>query len=199
MVKAKEGSKEQRKARREERVWNAWLWGAEGNEVWDESGRTALRIDQALRQNARAAAADVSQVESEQFAWQAGRWGNQPSGVQGDAELLKAALLSLGSCSLNEIRETEKLSTSESDSKSQSSGDEAETRASAKSASTSGNSGGRHENCRSSLSMFSFGAERSIHCSCLWNTEKSGEFADDSRKRRLGNLSPIDRVSDDVL
>jgi hypothetical protein len=195
MVKAKEGTKEQRKARREERVWNTWLWGAKGNAVWDESGRTALRIDQALRQNARAAAADVSQVESEQFAWQAGRWGHQQSTAQGDGDLLKAALLSLGSCSLNEIRETEKA-TSESDSKSQSSGDEAETRASSKPESTSGS---RHENCRSSWSMFSFGAERPIHCSCLWNTEKSGEFADASRRKRPGNLSPIDRVSDDVL
>lgn len=196
MVKAKEGTKEQRKARREERVWNTWLWGAKGNAVWDESGRTALRMDQALRQNARAAAADVSQVESEQFAWQAGRWGHQPSTAQADGDLLKAALQSLGSCSLNEIRETEKHSTSESDSKSQSSGDEAETLASAKPASTSG---GRHENCRNSLSRYLFGAERPIHCSCLWNTEKSGEFANDSRRKRLGNLSPVDKVSDDVL
>ncbi|KAG0627825.1 hypothetical protein M758_2G230800 [Ceratodon purpureus] len=196
MVKMKDGTKEQRKAKRDERVWNTWLWGAKGNAVWDENGRTALRIDQALRQNARTAAADVSQVESEQFAWQAGRWGHQPSTAQGDGDLLKAALQSLGSCSFNEIRETEKNSTSESDSKSQSSGDEGETRASAKPASSSGV---RHENCGSSLARYLFGAGGPIHCSCLWNTEKSGEFADDSRRKRLGNLSPVDRVSDDVL
>lgn len=121
MVKS---TKEQKKARREERAWDTWLWGAKGNAVWDESGRTALRIDQALRQNARAAAAEVSQVESEQFAWQAGRWGHQPITAQGDGELLKAALKSLGSCTLKEIQEKERNSTSESDSKSQSSGDE---------------------------------------------------------------------------
>lgn len=192
-------TKEQRKARREERAWSTWLWGAKGNAVWDEGGRTALRIDQALRQNARAAAADVSHVESEQFAWQAGRWGHQPSPAQGDGDLLKAALLSLGSCSLNETREAErKCSTSESDCKGESSGDDAETtRAAGKPATASGI---RHENCQSSLGMYAFGAERPIHCSCLWSySEKAGEFADHSRRRRLGNLSPVDRVSDDVL
>lgn len=229
MVKS---TKEQKKARREERAWNTWLWGAKGNAVWDESGRTALRIDQALRQNARAAAAEVSQVESEQFAWQAGRWGHQPSTAQGDGELLKAAVRSLGSCTLKEIQETERSANSESDSKSQSSGDESEGRASTKTASASGTSGSRHGNsacrdvyecrkcgCRGSLAdgiaqnsaygsvslcrcklprqtslpkeqqedtgglasvlttraswpMYSFGAERPIHCSCLWNSEK---------------------------
>uniref|UniRef100_A0A7I4BQA1 F-box domain-containing protein n=1 Tax=Physcomitrium patens TaxID=3218 RepID=A0A7I4BQA1_PHYPA len=249
-------SKEQRKARREERAWNTWLWGAKGNAVWDESGRTALRIDLALRQNARAAAADVSQVESEQFAWQAGRWGNQSSSPQGDDELLKAALASLGSCSLNEIRETVKSSTSESDSKSQSSGDEADIRASSKTGCAPGISGSWYGNfvcrntvecnkcgCKSSSTdgiaqnhqqvshcqcgptaqthrqeyqddildltrgftarrkwpTYSFGAERPIHCSCLWNLEKSCEFVDDARRKRFGNLSPIDRVSDDVI
>ncbi|KAG0570492.1 hypothetical protein KC19_6G166500 [Ceratodon purpureus] len=260
MVKS---TKEQKKARREERAWNTWLWGSKGNAVWDESGRTALRIDQALRRNARAAAAEVSQVESEQFAWQAGRWGHQPSSAQGDSELLKAALRSLGSCTLREIQETERnsSSTSESDSKSQSSGsgDEAEVRVSTKAASTSGNSGGmlynsgrrdvyecRNCGCRRSLAdgigqdslrrsvsqcqckltrhtsdleehqedtgglarvlttrtswpMYPFGAERPIHCSCLWNSEKAAEFVEDARRKRMGNLSPVDRVSDDVL
>lgn len=260
MVKS---TKEQKKARREERTWNTWLWGAKGNAVWDESGRRALRIDQAFRQNARAAAAEVSQVESEQFAWQAGRWGHQPSAAQGDGELLKAALLSLGSCTLKEIQERERSSTSESDSKSQSSEDESEARASTKAGSTSGISGGKHDiigissasrdihesrkcGCRRGLAdgiaqdslrrsasqckckltsytsdqeehqedkrdflkvlttrtswpMYSFGAERSIHCSCLWNSEKAGESVEDARRKRLGNLSPVDRVSDDVL
>lgn len=257
MVKS---TKEQKKARREERAWNTWLWGARGNAVWDESGRTALRIDQALRQNARAAAAEASQVESEQFAWQAGRWGHQPITAQGDGELLKAALKSLGSCTLKEIQETERNSNSESDSKSQSSGDEeSEGRALTKVSIAAGTSGGRHGNiacrdvytcrkcgCKSSIRdgtpenpavgsssqcrckltrqssqreeqredtgglgivlttrtswpMYSFGAERPIHCSCLWNSERAGEFVEDARRKRLGNSSPVDRVSDDVL
>uniref|UniRef100_A0A7I4EZJ9 F-box domain-containing protein n=1 Tax=Physcomitrium patens TaxID=3218 RepID=A0A7I4EZJ9_PHYPA len=195
-------SKRQKKARREERAWSTWLWGAKGNAVWDESGRIALRIDQALRKNARAAAAEVSQVESEQFAWQAGRWGHQPCSAQADGELLKAALMSLGNFSLNEIQETEKSSTSESDSRSQSSGDEAEV---LKQISY------RQEHqedpvyiprgliMRDSWPIFSFGTERPIHCSCLRNLEKAGEFVDDTRRKRLGNLSPVDRVSDDVL
>ena len=245
MVKS---AKERKKARREERAWNTWLWGAKGNAVWDESGRTALRIDQAFRQNARAAAAEVSQVESEQFAWQAGRWGHQPATAEGDGELLKAALRSLGNCTLKEIQETERNSISES----QSSGDEAEIKASNEATNTSGISGGRHDNsacrdvyecrtcgCKRKLSdgpgvfecdckftrytldqeehqedtgglgrllttqtswpIYPFGAERPIHCSCLWNSEKAGEFVEVSRRKRLGNLSPIDRVSDDVL
>uniref|UniRef100_A0A7I4A3C5 F-box domain-containing protein n=1 Tax=Physcomitrium patens TaxID=3218 RepID=A0A7I4A3C5_PHYPA len=252
-------SKRQKKARREERAWSTWLWGAKGNAVWDESGRIALRIDQALRKNARAAAAEVSQVESEQFAWQAGRWGHQPCSAQADGELLKAALMSLGNFSLNEIQETEKSSTSESDSRSQSSGDEAEGRSATKIDSTSGKSGSSHETLgcreiheclecgrrggsmdvdnqipshgsvskcqctvlkqisyrqehqedpvyiprglimRDSWPIFSFGTERPIHCSCLRNLEKAGEFVDDTRRKRLGNLSPVDRVSDDVL
>jgi len=250
-------TKEQRKAKREERAWNTWLWGSQGNAVWDENGRTALSIDQALRQNARAAAADVSRVESEQFAWQAGRWGHQPSTAQGDGDLLKAALASLGSCSLNEIRETQKSSTSEFDSKSQSSGDETEARTSTEIASTSGKSDNRHNNslcrevyeCRKcgfrgsstdditlnpslasgfqcqckftrqlsrelheetgglagglttwkSWPMYSFGVERPIHCSCLWSADKAGEFVGDTRRKRLGNSSPVDRVPDDVL
>lgn len=252
-------SKRQKKARREERAWSTWLWGAKGNAVWDESGRIALRIDQALRKNAGAAAAEVSQVESEQFAWQAGRWGHQPCSAQADGELLKAALMSLGNFSLNEIQETEKSSTSESDSRSQSSGDEAEGRSATKIDSTSGKSGSSHETLgcreiheclecgrrggsmdvdnqipshgsvskcqctvlkqisyrqehqedpvyiprglimRDSWPIFSFGTERPIHCSCLRNLEKAGEFVDDTRRKRLGNLSPVDRVSDDVL
>jgi hypothetical protein len=247
-------SKEQRKARREERAWNTWLWGAKGNAVWDETGRKALRLDQALRQNARTAAAEISQVESEQFAWQAGRWGQQPALAPADGDLLMAALRSLGDISLKDVQDIQKQqrsnSLSESDSKSGSSGDEAEPGASSRNVSTSGGTGdrqrdqnsgrsrettsegkkcgcrgsGRDCRCkagghilqqtkaegnnlssltkqtrRNSWSSYLFGAERPIHCSCLWSMEKSNEAGDDLRKRRQGNLSPVDKVSDDVL
>jgi hypothetical protein len=86
-------------------------------------------------------------VESEQFAWQACRWGQQLALAPADGDLLMAALCSLGDIFLKDVQDIQKQqrsnSLSESDSKSGSSGDEAEPGASSRNVSTCGGTGDR--------------------------------------------------------
>jgi len=268
---------------RRERAWDAWLWGARGNAVWEERARKALRDDQALRQRARTAAADVSQVESEQFVWQAGRWGQHASPSSTDGDLLKAALKSLGKCSLSgeseesdHSREAEGGSQEETvsdggennDARSHGSSDESDSsglaedsgreRSPSSEAPAPSSSSTRDEEdqeelssnhrtrvnypsqggglsklcrcasdccCRSSSRKIqqrreattttmtttsglssrhswprhSFVTERPIYCSCLWNPNRGSEGLVNMRRKRQGNCSPVDRISDDVL
>ncbi|GBG86102.1 hypothetical protein CBR_g41005 [Chara braunii] len=95
---------------RDERAWDIWLWGGLDNSPWAGKRHAAAfrAADLELRHRARAAAACISKVESEDFAWEAGRWGKQSFEVEASARskdraLLEAALHSLGNCPLEGI------------------------------------------------------------------------------------------------
>jgi hypothetical protein len=52
---------------------------------------------------------------------------------------------------------------------------------------------------RLSWPRHSFVTERPIYCSCLWNPNRGSEGLVNMRRKRQGNCSPVDRISDDVL